>query len=103
MAQRYPQLAKDLFNASFVSCWSELDANQQDELMSSLEKALTDPDLPEISQTILNLAEFMEHCDKGPLPLSPVLLGEKNVYTIPNPIIILYLYFSLTKEKFFSI
>ena len=101
MAQRYPQLAKDLFNASFVSCWSELDANQQDELMSSLEKALTDPDLPEISQTILNLAEFMEHCDKGPLPLSPVLLGEKNVYTIPNPIIILYLYFSLTKEKFF--
>lgn len=103
MAQRYPQLAKDLFNASFVSCWSELDANQQDELMSSLEKALTDPDLPEISQTILNLAEFMEHCDKGPLPLSPVLLGEKNVYTIPNPIIISYLYFSLTKENFFSI
>jgi hypothetical protein len=22
------------------------------------------PDLPEITQTILNLAEFMEHCDK---------------------------------------
>ena len=64
VAQRYAQLAKDLFNASFVSCWTELDANQQDELMSSLEKALTEPDLPEISQTILNLAEFMEHCDK---------------------------------------
>ena len=28
-------------------------------------------------QTILNLAEFMEHCDKGPLPLSPVLLGDQ--------------------------
>lgn len=77
VAQRHAQLAKDLFNASFVSCWSELDANQQDELMCSLEKALTEPDLPEISQTILNLAEFMEHCDKGPLPLSPVLLGEQ--------------------------
>jgi FKBP12-rapamycin complex-associated protein len=46
----------------------------QDELMSSLEQALTIPDLPEISQTILNLAEFMEHCDKGPLPLDPVLV-----------------------------
>ncbi len=77
VAQRHAQLAKDLFNASFVSCWTELDANQQDELMSSLEKALTDPDLPEISQTILNLAEFMEHCDKGPLPLSQVLLGDQ--------------------------
>jgi FKBP12-rapamycin complex-associated protein len=42
--------------------------------MSSLEQALTIPDLPEISQTILNLAEFMEHCDKGPLPLDPVLV-----------------------------
>ena len=50
VAQRYNQLAKDLFNASFVSCWTELDANQQDELMNSLEKALTEPDLPEISQ-----------------------------------------------------
>ena len=29
VAQRYTQLAKDLFNASFVSCWSELDAPQQ--------------------------------------------------------------------------
>ena len=52
VAQRYDQLAKDLFNASFVSCWTELDANQQDELMSSLEKALTEPDLPEISQVL---------------------------------------------------
>ena len=45
--------------------------------MSSLEHALTVPDLPEISQTILNLAEFMEHCDKGHLPLEPTLLGEQ--------------------------
>ena len=33
--------------------------------MLSLEQALVVPDLPEISQTILNLAEFMEHCDKA--------------------------------------
>ena len=55
VAQRYAQLAKDLFNASFVSCWTELDANQQDELMSSLEKALTEPDLPEISQVRISI------------------------------------------------
>ena len=35
------------------------------------------PDLPEISQTILNLAEFMEKCDKGPLPLDQSMLGEQ--------------------------
>ena len=77
VAQRNAQLAKDLFNASFVSVWGELTSIQQDELMSSLEHALTVPDLPEISQTILNLAEFMEHCDKGHLPLEPTLLGEQ--------------------------
>ena len=36
-------------------------------------------DLNEILQTVLNLAEFMEHCDKGPLPIDPVLLGEQAV------------------------
>ena len=77
VAQQYAQLARDLFNASFVSCWTELEAAQQDELMTSLEQALLVPDLPEISQTILNLAEFMEHCDKGPLPLDPAMLGEQ--------------------------
>ncbi len=79
VAQRHAQLAKDLFNASFVSCWTELDAVQQDELIRSLEQALLVDDLPEISQTVLNLAEFMEHCDKGPLPIDPVLLGEQAI------------------------
>ena len=79
VAQRHAQLAKDLFNASFVSCWTELDAPQQDELIRSLEQALLVDDLPEISQTVLNLAEFMEHCDKGPLPIDPVLLGEQAI------------------------
>ena len=37
---------------------------QQDELIESLEQALTSQDIPEITQTLLNLAEFMEHCDK---------------------------------------
>jgi len=53
-----------LFNAAFVSCWTELTEAQQDELINSLEQALTSQEIPEITQTLLNLAEFMEHCDK---------------------------------------
>lgn len=55
---------RDLFNAAFVSCWTELTEAQQDELILSLEQALTSQEIPEITQTLLNLAEFMEHCDK---------------------------------------
>lgn len=75
LAQTYSQLPRDLFNAAFVSCWSELSDSMQKELISCLEQALTVPDVPEITQTILNLAEFMEHCDKGPLPLDSHILG----------------------------
>ncbi|ELU01654.1 hypothetical protein CAPTEDRAFT_155489 [Capitella teleta] len=77
LAQTYNPLARDLFNAAFVSCWTELSEGQQDELIQSLEQALTAQDIPEITQTLLNLAEFMEHCDKGPLPLDTMLLGER--------------------------
>lgn len=80
LAQTYNQLPRDLFNAAFVSCWTELSESMQTELINSLEQALTIADLPEITQTILNLAEFMEHCDKGPLPLAPQLLGERAMH-----------------------
>jgi len=64
LAQTYSQLPRDLFNAAFVSCWTELSEQYQNELILALKQALMVPDLPEITQTILNLAEFMEHCDK---------------------------------------
>ncbi|XP_058788970.1 serine/threonine-protein kinase mTOR isoform X2 [Phymastichus coffea] len=80
LAQTYSQLPRDLFNAAFVSCWSELDETHRAELISTLQQALTVPDLPEISQTILNIAEFMEHCDKGPLPLDIRILGERAMH-----------------------
>lgn len=80
LAQIYSQLPRDLFNAAFVSCWTELSDNMQKELIGCLEQALTVPDVPEITQTILNLAEFMEHCDKGPLPLDGRLLGEQAMH-----------------------
>ncbi|XP_075136061.1 serine/threonine-protein kinase mTOR isoform X5 [Leptodactylus fuscus] len=81
LAQAYNPLARDLFNAAFLSCWSELNEDQQDELIRSIEMALTSQDIAEVTQTLLNLAEFMEHSDKGPLPLRDdngvVLLGER--------------------------
>lgn len=80
LAQTYSQFPRDLFNATFVSCWTELSEPMQKELIDSLRQALNVPDIPEITQTILNLAEFMEHCDKGPLPLEPQLLGERAIY-----------------------
>lgn len=75
---------RDLFNAAFVSCWSELNEDQQDELIRSIELALTSQDIAEVTQTLLNLAEFMEHSDKvslsgnqlvggGEAPHSPLL------------------------------
>ncbi|XP_044740220.1 serine/threonine-protein kinase Tor [Chrysoperla carnea] len=77
VAQHYSQLSRDLFNVAFVSCWVELTEPLQSELVSILEQALMVPDVPEVTQAVLNLAEFMEHCDHGPLPLEPRLLGER--------------------------
>nr|AEA11029.1 target of rapamycin [Ochlerotatus triseriatus] len=77
LAQNYPQLLKDLFNAAFVSCWTDLPDSLKEELSSSLRQALMVPDLPEITQTILNLAEFMEHCENDALRIDPKILGER--------------------------
>lgn len=75
LAQVYHPLARELFNASFVSCWSELHEQYQEQLVQSLETALLSPNIPpEILQTLLNLAEFMEHDDK-PLPIDIRTLG----------------------------
>lgn len=75
LASVYYPLARELFNAGFVSCWTELYDQFQDELVKSLETALTSPNVPpEILQTLLNLAEFMEHDDK-PLPIPIRTLG----------------------------
>ncbi len=60
----FSPLCRDLFNAAFLSCWSELSEDQQDELIRSIELALTSQDIAEVTQTLLNLAEFMEHSDK---------------------------------------
>ncbi|BGP07821.1 phosphatidylinositol kinase-related protein kinase tor1 [Rhodotorula toruloides] len=75
LAEVYPPLARDLFNAAFVSCWTELYDQYQEELVRAMSTALASPTLPpEITQTLLNLAEFMEHDDKL-LPIPIATLG----------------------------
>ncbi|CAI5736118.1 unnamed protein product [Peronospora destructor] len=75
LASVYQPLARELFNASFVSVWPHLSSSTQDNLIRSLESAFQSPHLPsEILQTLLNLAEFMEHDDQ-PLPIDIRLLG----------------------------
>ena len=76
LAGLYQSLAKDLFNSAFVSCWPELFEQYQEELIRSLEIALTSPSIPpEILQILLNLCEFMEHDDRA-LPIDIRTLGQ---------------------------
>ncbi|KAK2737357.1 phosphatidylinositol kinase- protein kinase tor1 [Myotisia sp. PD_48] len=76
LAGIYQPLAKDLFNAAFVSCWTELYNTYQEELVHSIDLALTSQNIPpEILQILLNLAEFMEHDDKA-LPIDIRTLGK---------------------------
>lgn len=77
LAQEYETLLRDLFNAAFISCWTELPPDLKTELTQSLIQALQVTDMPEITQTILNLAEFMEHCDRDPIPIETKLLGTR--------------------------
>eukprot|EP01080_Neovahlkampfia_damariscottae_P002252 gene2252-2426_t len=84
VGQIYHPLARELFNAGFVSCWFELDDKAQSELVRSLFFALSNPNLPpEVLSTLLNLAEFMEHDDKPlPIPISTLgsLAGQAQAY-----------------------
>lgn len=75
LAGIYPSLARTLFNSAFVSCWTELYDQYQEELVRAIESALTSSNIPpEILQILLNLAEFMEHDDKA-LPIDVRTLG----------------------------
>lgn len=76
LAQAYTPLAKELFHASFVSCWQELTDQYRDSLIHALQTAFKSTSIPpEILQMLLNLAEFMEH-DVEPLPIDPSTLAE---------------------------
>ena len=75
LASIYSPIARNLFNSAFVSCWTELYDQYQEELVRAIEIALTSENIPpEILQILLNLAEFMEHDDKA-LPIDVRVLG----------------------------
>ena len=76
LANVFPPLARDLFNAAFASCWPELFDQYQEELVRHIDTAFNAPHIPlEILQVLLNLAEFMEHDDKS-LPIDIRTLGK---------------------------
>lgn len=61
--EEYPN-SLELFNASFVSCWSDLYDEDKNSMIKFLENAFDSPTIPtEVLQVLLNLAEFMEHDD----------------------------------------
>ena len=75
LASAYNPIARALFNSAFVSCWTELYDQYQEELVHAIETAITSAEIPpEILQMLLNLAEFMEHDDKA-LPIDVRTLG----------------------------
>lgn len=59
-----PSIVSDLFITASLSCWLELSEDQQDELIRNIEVALNFQDIVEFTQTLLNLAMFMEHSNK---------------------------------------
>lgn len=77
LASVYLPLARDLFNSAFVSCWSELLEQFQDELIQNIERAIKSENVPpDLLGHLLNLAEFMEHDDKA-LPIDIRVLGRE--------------------------
>ncbi|KAG0047331.1 phosphatidylinositol kinase- protein kinase tor1 [Gryganskiella cystojenkinii] len=76
LANSFQPLARELFNAAFMSCWTSLTEQFQAEFAEALRTAIMAPHVsPEIIQTILNVAEYMEHDDK-PLPIEIRTLGK---------------------------
>ena len=75
LANVQPNVARDLFCESFVSCWAEISPYHRDQLVRSMESAFTSPTIPpEIVATLLNLSEFMER-DEKPIPVDVRTLG----------------------------
>ncbi|KAG0356937.1 phosphatidylinositol kinase- protein kinase tor1 [Podila minutissima] len=75
LANSFQPLARELFNAAFMSCWTSLTEQFQNEFAAALKQAIVESNSPEIVQTILNVAEYMEHDDK-PLPIEIRTLGK---------------------------
>jgi tetratricopeptide (TPR) repeat protein len=76
LAQAYQPLSRELFSAAFVCCWKDLSGPYRVNLVHALETAFVADVSPEILQTLLNLAEFMEHDPSGGLPIDIPILAD---------------------------
>ncbi|KAF4675377.1 phosphatidylinositol kinase- protein kinase tor1 [Perkinsus chesapeaki] len=75
VAQMHPPVAKELFPVGFLATWTSLQDSYQCFLLRSLELALCSPQLPpDILQTLLQLAEFMDRSNV-PLPMENRMLA----------------------------
>ena len=59
----YQIIFRELFNASYMSIWTEMTSDEQREMSQAMLKALQSH-IPEVVQTVLNLSEFMDHSEK---------------------------------------
>ena len=75
LAVKYTPFAKELFYPAFLSNWSPVHQQYQEEIVQVVERALINPNVPsEIIHSFLNLAEFVEH-DEKELPIDYKTLG----------------------------
>eukprot|EP01155_Anaeramoeba_flamelloides_P051694 Anaeramoba_flamelloidesc42493_g4_i1.p1 GENE.c42493_g4_i1~~c42493_g4_i1.p1 ORF type:complete len:427 (-),score=104.54 c42493_g4_i1:10-1206(-) len=76
LSHLYLPITDELFNVAFLSCWTELNENDQGIIINNLQLALNSETIPiNILQILLNLSEFMEHV-LHPLPISSFLLSK---------------------------
>lgn len=70
-----PTLARDLFNPSFYTVWTQIFDEYKEDLLRNVQTAMASQNIPpEVLQTLLTLAEFMERDDK-PFPLPARILA----------------------------
>ncbi|KAG8833646.1 phosphatidylinositol kinase- protein kinase tor1 [Serendipita sp. 399] len=74
LVEVHPPLGLDLFNAAFVSCWTELYGQYQEDLVSAITQALNANRHADLTLNLLNLVEFMEH-EGCTLPIDIGTLG----------------------------
>jgi FKBP12-rapamycin complex-associated protein len=76
IAEIYSHISDELYNIAFASCWSILNDKQKEFIIKHLNSAIQAQNIPtNILQTILNLAEFMQH-DKEGLQIDNSTLGD---------------------------
>lgn len=66
LAEVYTRVATDLYNLAFASCWSFFNDKQKEFIIKQFNTAIHEPKIPKkVLQTILSLAEFMQHDKEG--------------------------------------